>query len=75
MIYSVDSISEGIARLLPQGGTPILVYCSLLPPDCREGSLLCGEPGRGFSLLECETERARAGLFARFQALAEKRHE
>ena len=71
MIYSIDSINEGIARLLPQesGKAPLLVYLSVLPAGSCEGALIEGEAGRGFRLLADDTAARRAQLDAKLQAL------
>ena len=71
MIYSIDSINEGIARLLPQesGKAPLLVYLSVLPAGSCEGALIEGEAGRGFRLLADDAAARRAQLDAKLQAL------
>lgn len=70
MIYSIDSISEGVARLLPQeGGEALLCYLSVLPAGSCEGALIEGEAGRGFRLLAENTAARRAQLDAKLQAL------
>ena len=71
MIYSIDSINEGIARLLPQesGKAPLLVYLSVLPAGSCEGALIEGEAGRGFRLFADDTAARRAQLDAKLQAL------
>ncbi|MBQ4094285.1 MAG: DUF3006 family protein [Oscillospiraceae bacterium] len=71
MIYSIDSINEGIARLLPQEGAekPLLVYLSVLPAGSCEGAILEGEAGRGFALRKDEAAARRAQLAGKLQAL------
>ena len=72
MIYSIDSINEGVARLLPQqesGKAPLLAYLSVLPAGSCEGALIEGEAGRGFRLLADDTAARRAQLDAKLQAL------
>ena len=71
MIYSIDSINEGVARLLPQQGEEkeLLAYLSVLPAGSCEGALLEGEAGRGFKLLAEDTAARRAQLDAKLQAL------
>ena len=71
MIYSIDSINEGIARLMPQesGKAPLLAYLSVLPAGSCEGTLIEGEAGRGFRLLADDTAARRAQLDAKLQAL------
>lgn len=73
MLYSLESLENGVAQLVADDGSLLTLPAADLPPGARPGAVLHQTPDGGFGPMPAEDARRRARAAALWETLRHPR--